>query len=89
MAALPVAFSHRRTPTSTNAGEISIDGRTLSAMTDDELTIFRRRHVGIIFQFFNLLPTLTAAENVALPLRADGIARKEIVSRVEQALAAV
>ena len=74
------------TPT---AGEVVIDGTSLSAMTDDELTIFRRRHVGIIFQFFNLLPTLTAAENVALPLRADGIARREIATRVDQALGLV
>lgn len=71
------------TPTS---GDIVIDGNRLSAMSDDELTIFRRRHVGIVFQFFNLLPTLTAAENVALPLRADSVARREIVARVEQAL---
>lgn len=74
------------TPTT---GAISIDGRNLASMTDDELTIFRRRHVGIIFQFFNLLPSLTAAENVALPLRADGIVRKEIIERVTRALTAV
>jgi len=71
------------TPTS---GQIVIDGRHLAAMSDDELTIFRRRHVGIVFQFFNLLPTLTAAENVALPLRADSLPRREILPRVERAL---
>lgn len=71
------------TPTS---GEIIIDGHSLSSMTDDELTIFRRRKLGIIFQFFNLLPTLTAAENVALPLRADRRPRAEIVERVGEAL---
>jgi putative ABC transport system ATP-binding protein len=71
------------TPT---AGEISIDGQRLSAMSDDELTIFRRRKLGIIFQFFNLLPTLTAAENVALPLRADRRPRAEIAERVAAAL---
>lgn len=74
------------TPT---AGEITIDGRRLSAMSDDELTIFRRRKLGIIFQFFNLLPTLTAAENVALPLRADRRPRAEIAARVAGALDAV
>jgi putative ABC transport system ATP-binding protein len=71
------------TPT---AGEITIAGTRISEMSDDQLTIFRRRHVGIIFQFFNLLPTLTAAENVALPLRADRIARAEIAVRVDRAL---
>jgi len=42
------------------AGRVVIEGTCLSEMTDDELTIFRRRHIGIIHQFFNLLPTLTA-----------------------------
>src|SRR5689334_21096520 len=67
-------------------GEIVIDGQTLSSMTDEQLTIFRRRRLGIIFQFFNLLPTLTAAENVALPLRADRRPRAEIAERVGKAL---
>ena len=42
------------------AGRVVIEGTCLSEMTDDEPTIFRRRHIGIIFPFFNLLPTLTA-----------------------------
>ena len=67
-------------------GEIVIDGQPLSSMTDEQLTIFRRRRLGIIFQFFNLLPTLTAAENVALPLRADRRPRAEIAERVGRAL---
>ncbi len=71
------------TPTS---GDVIIEGSRLSTMSDDALTIFRRRHVGIVFQFFNLLPTLTAVENVALPLRADGVPRREIVERVVRAL---
>ena len=68
------------------AGEITIDGHRLSSMSDDDLTIFRRRKLGIIFQFFNLLPTLTAHENVALPLRADRRPRAEIDERVAAAL---
>jgi len=71
------------TPT---AGNVVIRGTRVSAMSDDQLTVFRRRHVGIIFQFFNLLPTLTAAGNVELPLRADGISRREIARRVDRAL---
>jgi len=71
------------TPTS---GDVLVDGRSLSAMSDDELTIFRRRHVGIVFQLFNLLPSLTAAENVGLPLRAGGSPRRAVVPRVDRAL---
>lgn len=57
------------TPTS---GEVILAGQPLSQLGDDQITRFRRRKVGFIFQFYNLLPTLTAAENVALPLLIDG-----------------
>jgi ABC-type lipoprotein export system ATPase subunit len=53
-------------------GELLVDGRLLANMSDDQLTMFRRRKIGFIFQFFNLLPALTAAENVALPLVLGG-----------------
>lgn len=53
-------------------GEVTLGGKRLAHLSDDEVTIVRRRQVGFIFQFFNLLPTLTAAENVALPLLIDG-----------------
>lgn len=49
-------------------GRIRLDGRDIAAMTDDEVTLFRRDRIGLIFQFFNLLPTMTAAENVLLPI---------------------
>jgi putative ABC transport system ATP-binding protein len=52
------------TPT---AGQVRIDGNDLSAFSDDQLTRFRRERVGFVFQFFNLLPSLTALENVCLP----------------------
>jgi putative ABC transport system ATP-binding protein len=55
------------------SGEIFIDDRPLHGITDDELTLIRRRRIGFIFQFFNLLPILTAVENVGLPLLLEGI----------------
>ena len=56
-----------------SSGEIFIDKKPLHGISDDELTLIRRRRVGFIFQFFNLLPILTAAENVGLPLLLDGV----------------
>ncbi len=61
-----------------SSGEIFIDGRPLHGISDDELTLIRRRRVGFIFQFFNLLPILTAAENVSLPLLLEGTPFSEI-----------
>lgn len=58
-------------------------------LCEDELVHYRRRRVGFIFQFFNLLPTLTVVENVGLPLLLDGASEREIKPRVEEAIAAV
>src|SRR5271157_699598 len=61
------------------AGEVLIDGRATSSLSDAELTALRRTRVGFVFQFFQLLPTLTALENVELPLllaRTAGSAEK-------------
>lgn len=63
------------------SGEIFIDDRPLHGITDDELTLIRRRRIGFIFQFFNLLPILTAAENVGLPLLLEGIPFSRIKSK--------
>lgn len=52
-------------------GEVRLEGKAISDMPDDELTLYRRRRLGFIFQFFHLLPTLSAADNVALPLLLD------------------
>ncbi len=54
------------------SGEVIVEGKPLSMLKDNDLSIFRRRRLGFIFQFFNLLPTLTAIENVTLPLLLDG-----------------
>ena len=54
------------------SGEIYLAGEPLSKLNDHQLTLLRRRKVGFIFQFYNLLPTLSALENVALPLLVDG-----------------
>ena len=54
------------------AGEVTVAGVDISDLGDDELTKLRRDHIGFIFQFFNLLPMLTAAENIALPLKLAG-----------------
>jgi len=68
------------------AGAIEIEGIPIATLSDDEMTVFRRRRIGIVFQFFNLLPTLSAEENVALPLLLDGRRMREIRPRVAAAL---
>src|SRR5918995_2819199 len=54
------------------AGEVYVAGVDVTTLDDTELTKLRRDHIGFIFQFFNLLPMLTAAENIALPLKLSG-----------------
>jgi putative ABC transport system ATP-binding protein len=63
------------------AGTITIAGAVLSELSDDARTRMRREKIGMIFQTFNLLPTLTALENVALPLRLQGIAKRDAEGR--------
>ncbi len=72
-----------------SAGEIRIDGRPCAALADDDLTRLRREKIGIIFQFFNLLPSLTCVENVALPLHLKGTPRREAESRARELLGLV
>lgn len=55
------------------SGSVWIDGKDISKMKDDELTELRRRKMGFVFQFFNLIPVLSAEENAALPLILDGV----------------
>jgi putative ABC transport system ATP-binding protein len=68
-------------------GEAWIDGTEITSLGDNELTKLRRRHIGFVFQFFNLLPMLTAEENVVLPLSIAG--RKPDDAWVEELIAAV
>jgi len=58
------------------SGRVVVGGSDLNALGDRALTLFRRRRVGVVFQFFNLIPTLTAAENIALPMAIDGADRR-------------
>jgi putative ABC transport system ATP-binding protein len=70
-------------------GSVIIDGTDLSALHDNALTRLRREKIGFVFQFFNLLPTLTARENIALPLHLAGVPRKEAASRAGELLEVV
>jgi putative ABC transport system ATP-binding protein len=63
------------------SGEVIIEGKNIGGLSEDELAIFRRRNLGMIYQFYNLVPTLTARENIILPWRLDG--RKENGAKVE------
>lgn len=71
------------TPTS---GRALFDGRDLRDMSDRQRSLLRRTRIGFVFQFFNLLPTLTAAENVAMPLLLGGESRRAAARKVEAAL---
>jgi putative ABC transport system ATP-binding protein len=68
------------------SGEVYFQGRALHAMSDRELSALRRNKIGFIFQFFNLLPTLTARENVALPLLLAGWTRAKAFVPSEEGL---
>lgn len=54
------------------SGKIFVDGNDISKMNDDKLAVFRRRQVGIVYQFYNLIPILTVEENITLPCDLDG-----------------
>lgn len=67
-------------------GEVTIVGERIDKLSESELVNFRRKHVGFVFQSYNLMPTMTALENVALPLTFQGIGRKERNERAKEAL---
>lgn len=70
-------------------GSISVDGNRIHAMGDTERTLFRRRRLGIVFQSFNLLPTLSALENVMLPYLVDGRSSSAAKDRASEVLDSV
>ncbi|HEX7616814.1 MAG TPA: ABC transporter ATP-binding protein [Thermoanaerobaculia bacterium] len=67
-------------------GRILVDGRDLAALSEDERDAYRRKTAATIFQFFNLLPTMTALENVALPLLLEGVGPAEADARAARGL---
>ena len=72
-----------------SSGIVQVDGERLSDLSDEGLTKVRRDKIGFIFQFFNLLPTLTCLENVGLPLHLRGWDRKKVADRARELLALV
>ncbi|WP_372367852.1 ABC transporter ATP-binding protein [Candidatus Uabimicrobium sp. HlEnr_7] len=64
-----------------DSGTIQIDGNDLASLSEHERTLFRRRNIGIVFQFFNLIPTLTVLENITLPCDLDQRPKKESEKR--------
>jgi len=66
------------------SGRVLLDGQDLAALDDNHLTEIRRRKVGFVFQFFNLIPVLSALENAALPLMLDGIKPAEAKQRAQE-----
>jgi putative ABC transport system ATP-binding protein len=71
------------------AGQVFFDGQDLALLSDQQRTVLRRRQMGFIFQSFNLLPSVTAEENVSLPLLLDGVKATEARRRAREALEVV
>lgn len=71
---------------SSTSGDVHLLGKSLGKMKDKEKVLFRREHVGFIFQQYNLLPALTAAENAAMPLLAAGVSEKEATGKAKDIL---
>ena len=66
------------------SGVVKIEGHDLSSLNDDDLTDLRREHIGFIFQFFNLIPTLSALDNTALPLVLGGVKPKDAQAKAAE-----
>jgi putative ABC transport system ATP-binding protein len=74
---------------SVDSGEIVVDGRTITAMDDNSLAVYRQKHVGFIFQSFNLIPTMTALQNVEFPMIFAGLSVSERRERAKSILTQV
>jgi putative ABC transport system ATP-binding protein len=72
-----------------DAGEIEFGGEDITSMDEDELALFRRKNVGIVFQYYNLIPTLNVLENIALPLFPESDNKKEMFERAKRAAESV
>ncbi|HKY53430.1 MAG TPA: ABC transporter ATP-binding protein [Anaerolineales bacterium] len=72
-----------------DSGQIWVDSHDLTAMSERDRTLFRRARIGFVFQFFNLIPTLTVGENVSLPLELNHIPRPQAQEKAQEMLEAV
>lgn len=72
-----------------DAGQILFEGQDLATLDDDAVTLERRQKMGFVFQAFHVLPNLSAAQNIALPLLLNGVGAREVAERVAAALASV
>jgi putative ABC transport system ATP-binding protein len=72
-----------------DSGQIWVDGQNLTALSEHDRTLYRRAKIGFVFQFFNLIPTLTVGENVSLPLELNHISRSDAQKRTQDMLEVV
>ncbi len=72
-----------------DSGKIWVGGRDLTTLSEHDLTLFRRSQIGFVFQFFNLIPTLTVGENISLPLELNRFPHPQIVKKAREMLDAV
>lgn len=72
-----------------DAGDVTVAGIDLTALSERERTLFRRRHIGFVYQSFNLVPTLTVADNIRLVLELNKVSRRQADERIEELLQAV
>ena len=72
-----------------DSGQVWVDGQELTALSERDRTLFRRARIGFVFQFFNLIPTLTVGENVSLPLELNRIPRQQAHNKAKNQLEAV